>query len=873
MCIAALSVWFDQLANNERWRFLPAVIPGEAAAAIDKVYVELFAISDQAIAERTGERLAGRERLSRRFLASEYPVVSVPTMVARTLHCCIVIGEPGSGKSTLIQWLAWATNKEQIRDFDAALVVKLSAFASALAVKPQLSLLEFFFEGLGTEIDDWRPASYWLRRVAGESQRFLLLLDGWDEVPLMQRDRVRECIQHEEPYFVTVITSRPSGLPGQLGDGPRADFYHIAGLAPGAVETLTKNLLSSLGKSDLLEQILERIRGEPDLREMAANPFLLGLMVRVLTRTGGQGAAPRTLADVYQQTVTWIQEHHSYEANQKDRLTADHLAVLHRLCYDLLFAGEAPRYLFHSQELSKRLDGCSAEPIGRSRFINRTDPVFDEYTFLHATFQEYFAAEHAATFTKNNRDAFLKRAFHSLSRQMVLEFVAGMGGRLSARCRELALDWVQHRDRFHQVVLRVARVAAAGRWPAEKANGLVQRIQDELWQEIRQNHSMALTKRSVEAFAELDPMELAHRARGASGLDNWAIQCIVDAVPLSVARHEQLDELLEGTWRDFAGFDAKGGATEADRQRVHVSLTDPMVGPDERQTAVIQAGAIREAGAVPALLNLLFDAGTDRELQILVIDSLGSIGTRDAVDTLVQIVVGERKVPPELVSMAVNVLRHCGQNRKALDAMGRDRLVRRVAVLTPDDGQMEMLLAALEGCPLREGSILLDQLARRTEGRVSVRVAAIRVLATVSDRHLVQRLVATIESEQIGEVVDTLLELAIGRSLGMPLSWLERKITATQDKVKRRILLTAYVAAIPLTPGTERQRAADFLDRLVAKVFGDASATSVEIAEGLNQALARTDKRRRSFATTPPSFPLPCWSDSRKHLTNSTLLR
>ena len=305
-CALGLSVWFDHLANQQRWRCLAAVIPGEAPAAIDKVYVELFAISDQAIAERTGESLAGRERLSRRLLASEYPVVSVPTMVARTLYSCVVIGEPGSGKSTLIQWLAWATNKEQIRDFDAALVVKLSAFAAALAVKPQLSLLEFFFECLGTKIDDWRPASYWLRRVASESQRFLLLLDGWDEVPATHRGRVRERIQNEGPYFVTVITSRPSGLPGQLGDGQRADYYHIAGLAPGAVDTLTQNLLSSLGKPDLLEQILERIRSEPDLREMAANPFLLGLLVRVLTRTAGEGAAPRTLADVYQQTVTWI---------------------------------------------------------------------------------------------------------------------------------------------------------------------------------------------------------------------------------------------------------------------------------------------------------------------------------------------------------------------------------------------------------------------------------------------------------------------------------------------------------------------------------------------------------------------------------------
>ncbi len=56
-CAFGLGVWLDQLGKNRRWRFLPAVVPGEAPAAIDQVYVELFAIADQTLVESENGKL------------------------------------------------------------------------------------------------------------------------------------------------------------------------------------------------------------------------------------------------------------------------------------------------------------------------------------------------------------------------------------------------------------------------------------------------------------------------------------------------------------------------------------------------------------------------------------------------------------------------------------------------------------------------------------------------------------------------------------------------------------------------------------------------------------------------------------------------
>jgi len=303
-CDEVLRVWKDRLQNDPRWTFLPSVVPGESPIHIDQVFVELFAIADDGTGDSAERGVEGSRRQSHRMLANQYPVVSIPAMVARTLERCVVLGEPGSGKSTLIQWLARAVANSQCHDFDVAVVVKLSAYAEALAKDSRLSLIEFFFDSQGADAKNWRPAADWLRKRAKETHRCLLLLDGWDEVPVGGRDAVRNQIQQEQQYFVTVITSRPSGSPYQLRGTARTDVYRIAGLAPQAMRKLIENLLSAIGRSDLASAILGRVHDAADLQEMATNPFLLGLLVRILVRIEVQGSAPRTLADIYDQIAS-----------------------------------------------------------------------------------------------------------------------------------------------------------------------------------------------------------------------------------------------------------------------------------------------------------------------------------------------------------------------------------------------------------------------------------------------------------------------------------------------------------------------------------------------------------------------------------------
>lgn len=839
LCVFGLQVWLDQLRSKARWTHLPSVVPGDQPAPVEEVYVELFAVPDVGDGEGTGHDAHNARRASRRASAARHAVVGVPTVLARTLERCVVVGEPGSGKSTLVQWLAWATARGHLPDFDVPVVVKLSAYAQAVAERPALTPLEHFFESLGTKVDGWGPAAGRLRRAAAAHRRGLLLLDGWDEVPLALRDAVREHVTAEAEHFVTVITSRPSGLPQAFRDGARVEFYQVAGLAPRAVEELTRKLVRRQG-AGAAGPILARIRSSPDLEEMAGNPFLLGLLVQVLLRDNGAGP-PRTIADVYRRVVGWVREQHNAGAGPRDALTAEHVAALGRLSHGLLFDIELPTYLVKADDLEGCLarDRLPAEPVLRSRFVNRTDPVHDEYTFLHATFQEFFAAAHAGTLPQpGDQDRFLDRAFWSASRLVVLTFVAGSGGRLAERCRERAAAWLRERDLFDQVALRLARLAAAGRWPANDAGGFGRALRDELWRAVEGNEDLAATEACALALAELDPADLVRRAKRTAGLNDYAVQCVLQAVPGPVARRGGLDALLSGPWQEYAGLEAPAGVTAREIVRIRATLRAPPGDPEECHTAIVRAGAVRDEGCVPLLVRFLTTHDVEEFLLQQAVYSLGQIGGRDAVDALVGVVV-DQTFSADVTQAAIEAL--SANDYAALDPVGRDRLVRRIAASDPRDPRLADYLSCLEGYPVRDGAAVVLDVARSGAALPEVRAAAVEVLTWVTDPAVLRELAEGVVSENSHGVMKALLVLATTRRLALPRAWLEGKITSAKDVLFRKLFLKAYCMSASAWDAADREAASAFIHALAARALNEKGEDGGSLSAGLELDADRGD--------------------------------
>ncbi|MFD5316975.1 NACHT domain-containing protein [Streptomyces sp. NPDC127098] len=319
-------------------------------------------------------------------------------------------GVAGSGKTTLVQWLA-VTAAEHRLSTELSHLIGLVPFVLPMRTLTRagqdLPMPDDFLTAVRCP---HTPPRGWVERVLAGA-RGLLLVDGIDEIPEQERDRTRAWLREllrEFPGSVCVVTARPSAV---REDWLAADDFTELSLAPmnrKDVTAFVQRWHRAAGADETeAEALLTAIRSRPDLSRLATNPLMCGLIC-ALHRTS-HGYLPRGREALYDAALRMLLERRDQQRKIDHGLRLDapsQTLLLQRLAYWLIRNGHSELEREDALDLiSKVLPSMpqvsaqgDAEAILR-HLLDRSglllEPTEGALTFVHRTFQDYLAAREA----------------------------------------------------------------------------------------------------------------------------------------------------------------------------------------------------------------------------------------------------------------------------------------------------------------------------------------------------------------------------------------------------------------------------------------------------------------------------------------------
>ncbi len=336
----------------------------------------------------------------------------------------VVLGDPGSGKSSLLQYLAleWVEgNTEKL-----PLLIELREFA----LNPSASFLEFLHRGRGA---DWQFDQQQLHQHLLENPA-LVMFDGLDEVfdRATQSTVIDDIIRFSQQYpqAQVLVTSRIIGYNPDRLQHSKFRHFTIQSLDTDEIHEFIDrwydlSMSSDPDKVRLKQRLKNAIANSKAITNLADNPLLLTMMA-ILNR---RQELPRDRADLYDQ-VSRVLLYHWDVDHKRLQIPIDAIGrrekqeMLRLIAYEMQSGEEGLKGNLISAEcltriLTDYLRGQSfSEPREKAnRLIQQLrERNFilcyrgaDTYGFMHRTFLEYFCAvEIAHRFEKQRTLTFEK---------------------------------------------------------------------------------------------------------------------------------------------------------------------------------------------------------------------------------------------------------------------------------------------------------------------------------------------------------------------------------------------------------------------------------------------------------------------------------
>ncbi|MFF1408506.1 NACHT domain-containing protein [Streptomyces sp. NPDC058289] len=355
------------------------------------------------------------------FLAVQRTLEPQPAdqALARTPRV-LLRGEAGSGKTTLVQWLA-VTAAQQDRPDRPAYLHNRIPFVLPLRTLTRhgerLPAPKDFLAAIDCPLAGSQPAG-WEHRVLA-SGRGLVLVDGIDEVPEAERERTRRWLRdlidtYDDKNNRWLVTSRPSAVGQDWLTEEGFGELALSSMGPADTATFIKRWHAaarggseSAAELDTYEaQLLTAVRTKADLGRLATNPLMCGLICAL--HRDRRGYLPHGRKDLYEAALSMLISRRDRERDMKvpDLREEPQLELLQRLAYWLIKNGRTEMDRSQAEFIIDRALPAVPEaaalgdaPTVFEHFLQRSgllrEPAPGTVDFIHRTFQDFLGARAA----------------------------------------------------------------------------------------------------------------------------------------------------------------------------------------------------------------------------------------------------------------------------------------------------------------------------------------------------------------------------------------------------------------------------------------------------------------------------------------------
>lgn len=391
---------------------------------IDQVRPTVKSLTDALVErDRTANPFSDHDSETRTRIENAISCVTFDEI--QEIHKVVILGNPGGGKSTLLQSVCYKFSAESLRklsdgssfsEIKIPIRIILRDYEHARLVSPQLSLIEYI-------VNDLLHAVYADKRVLGaclenllSAGQIYLAFDGLDEILKTANRRqfvdIVNRFVRQYPLCQVLVTSREVGYDNAPLPSAEYEELILGEFADADVRLYADRFIRHVGKKkaadarQAAQQFMNQTtRNAEDLRR---NPLMLGLMMWIFNI---RDDVPSNRPEIYQECARLMFERWDGERGIIVQLpqTFDRLQVFSYLASRIfddaeLSSGVSARWIeretrSHLCEVLESAPQAQAAAASLVQFIVDRSWVMSEkgegvFSFTHQTFLEYFFAKH-----------------------------------------------------------------------------------------------------------------------------------------------------------------------------------------------------------------------------------------------------------------------------------------------------------------------------------------------------------------------------------------------------------------------------------------------------------------------------------------------